>query len=108
MLSVTENAKRHLKSLLVENTSDHNLGIRLRIGKGMQLGVMLDHRADDDYVVEHEGDELLLVGPELFPLVNDTILDTQKDGSIESLVIAKRENQPGRRIQGDLFERDRA
>ena len=89
MLTVTENAKRHLKSLLVENTSDHNLGIRLRMGKGMQLGVMLDRKADGDHVVEHNGAEVLLVGSELFPLVNDAILDTQRDGSVESLVIKK-------------------
>ncbi|MFC1977304.1 hypothetical protein ACFLWS_03445 [Chloroflexota bacterium] len=57
MLIVTENAKRHLKRLLLTNVSDPNFGIRLRVGKGMQLGVLVDRKADDDYVVEHEGAE---------------------------------------------------
>jgi Fe-S cluster assembly iron-binding protein IscA len=89
MLIVTENAKRYLKRLLAANTSDLNLGIRLRVSKGMQLGVLLDHRADDDYVVEHEEAKVLMVGPELLKLVNGAILDTESDGTVESLVITK-------------------
>ncbi len=91
MLMVTENAKRHLKRLLVRNTSDRNLGLRLRVGKGMQVGVLLDRKADDDYVVEHEGAKVLMVGLELFPLVDGATLDTERNGPVASLVITRGE-----------------
>ena len=91
MLTVTENARRHLKRLLVKNTNDSNLGIRLRVGKGMQVGVLLDRKTDDDYVVEHEGAKVLLIGPELFPLVDGATLDTDRNGSVPGLVITRGE-----------------
>lgn len=85
MLMVTENAKRHLKRLLVKNASDPNLGIRLRVGTGMQLGVLLDRKADDDYVVEHEGAKVLMVGPEFFSLVDGAVLDTERNSPLSVL-----------------------
>ena len=91
MLMVTEDAKRHLKRLLVRNTSDRNLGLRLRGGKGMQFGVLLDRKANDDYVVEHEGAKVLMVGLELFPLVEGATLDTDRSGPVASLVITRGE-----------------
>ncbi len=94
MLIVTENAKRHLKRLLVTNTADPNLGIRLKGGKGMQLGVLLDRKADDDYVVKLEGTKVLMVGPELFPLVDGATLDSERNGPVANLVITRGEQQP--------------
>lgn len=102
MLTVTENAKRHLKSLLVKNTSDPSLGIRLRVGRGMLLGVLLDRKADDDHVVEHEGAKVLMVGSEFFPLVEGAVLDTEKSGPVESLVITRSESQPGKKARDNL------
>jgi len=91
MLTVTENAKRHLKRLLVRNTTDPNLGIRLRVSKGMQVGVLLDQKAADDYVIEHEGAKVLMVGSELLPLVEGATLDTDRNGPVASLVITRGE-----------------
>ena len=102
MLIVTENAKRHLKRLLVKNASDPNLGIRLRVGAGMQLGVLLDHQAENDYVVEHEGAKVLMVGPEFFPLVKDAVLDTEKNSPVASLVITKGGQRPGKKPRDNL------
>lgn len=90
---VTENVKRHLKRLIVTNTTDPTLGIRLKGGKGMQLEVLLDRKADDDHVVEHEGVKVLMVGPELFPLVQGATLDTERNGPVASLVITRGERQ---------------
>ena len=95
MLMVTENAKRHLKRLLTTRASSHNLGIRLRIGAGLQMGVVLDSKADDDYVMEYEGENVLLVSPELLPLVDGATLDT--DSPEGSLVITKRSERPGKK-----------
>jgi len=102
MLMVTEDAKRHLKRLLVKNTSDRNLGLRLRVGKGMQVGVLLDRKADDDYVVEHEGAKVLMVGSELFLLVDGAMLDTESNGAITSLVITKGGQRPSKRARDTL------
>lgn len=94
MLMVTENAKRHLKRLLTTHASSHNLGLRLRIGTGMQMGVVLDRKANDDYIVEYEGEEVLMVSPELLPLVDGATLDT--DGSGASLFITKKGERQGK------------
>jgi len=91
MLMVTENAKRHLKRILVkvvQNTSDPTVGIRLKVGRGMQFGVLLDSKADD-YVIEHDGLKVLMVGPELFPLVDGTMIDTESNGAVTNLVLTK-------------------
>lgn len=90
MLVVTENAKRHLKRLLVKNTSDPNLGIRLRVGTGMQVGVLLDRKADDDYIVEHEGAKVLIVAPDLLPLVDGATLDIDRNSPVAILVMGPR------------------
>jgi Fe-S cluster assembly iron-binding protein IscA len=102
MLIVTENAKHYLKRLLSANTSDLSLGIRLKASKGMQLGVLLDHKADDDYVVEYEKAKVLMVGPELFKLVDGAILDTESDGTVESLVITKGGQQLSQKARENL------
>ena len=97
MLMVTENARRHLKRLLMNNTSDPNLGTTLKADKGMQLGVLIDRKADDDYVVEHEGMKVLMIGPELFPLVDGLTLDTERNDSVASLIITKGDQQSTRK-----------
>jgi len=102
MLMVTENAKQHLKRLLVTNTSDPNLGIRLRVGKGMKLVVLLDHKADDDYLIEYEGMKVLMVGSELFQLVDGAVLDTEKNNPGAGLVITKSGRQPGKKARETL------
>ena len=102
MLMVTENAKRYLKRLLVKNASDPNLGIRLRVGTGMQLGILLDRKANDDYVVEHEGAKVLMVGPEFFSLVDGAILDTESNGTVASLVITKGGQRPSKKARDNL------
>lgn len=102
MLMVTENAKRHLKRLLVKNASDPNLGIRLKVGKGFQIGVLLDHEADDDYVVEHEGAKVLMVRADLFPLVDGATLDTENNGAVTRLAITKGAQPPRRKGRDTL------
>ena len=97
MFMVTENAKRHLKRLLTTHASSHNLGIRLKIGTGMQMGVVFDRKADDDYVVEYEGEKVLMVSPELLPLVDGGTLDTDMDSPEGNLVIINRGERPGKK-----------
>jgi Fe-S cluster assembly iron-binding protein IscA len=102
MLMVTDDAKRHLKRLLAKNTSDPNLGIRLKVGIGVKLGVLLDRKAENDYVVEHQGAKVLMVGPELFSLVEDAILDTEHNSPIASLVLIKGRQRHGEKYWDNL------
>jgi Fe-S cluster assembly iron-binding protein IscA len=87
MLIITDKAKQYLKKLLISSTSDLNLGVRLSISKDMQLGVLLDHRADDDHIVVQEGVKVLIVNPDLLKVVDGMILDTEISGTIENLVL---------------------
>lgn len=96
MFIVTENAKRHLKRLLTTHASSHDFGMRLRIGTGMQIGVVFDRKTDDDCVVEYEGKEVLMVSPELLPMVDGATLNTDMDSPEGNLVIMKKGKKPGK------------
>lgn len=89
MLTVTDNARQHLKELLHSRSRDSKLGVRLALGTPGQFGVLLDQREPGDYVVEHEGAKVLLIGPELVPLVAGTTLDTESTPQGKRLTIRK-------------------
>ena len=76
MLTVTEGAKQHLKKALLAGTDDPDLGIRLTVDVSGEYGVTLDRGAPDDYVVEHEGSKVLLVGHEVAERLAELTLDT--------------------------------
>ena len=76
MLTVTEGAKQHLKKALLAGTDDPDLGIRLTVDVSGEYGVTLDREAPDDYVVEHEGSKVLLVGHEVAERLAELTLDT--------------------------------
>ena len=76
MLTVTEGAKQHLKKALLAGTDDPELGIRLTVEVSGEYGVALDREAPDDYVVEHEGSKVLLMGHEVAEQLAELTLDT--------------------------------
>jgi len=59
MINVTENAVRHLRSLLESQTAAEGKGLRVQIAKGgcsgLQYEMLLDERKLDDAVVERDG-----------------------------------------------------
>ncbi len=76
MLTVTEDAKQHLKKALLGGTADPDLGIRLTVDSSGEYGMTLDREAPGDSVVEHEGSKVLLVGREVSDRLADMTLDT--------------------------------
>ena len=87
MLTVTESAKQHLKELLLAHTDDPGIGLRLTGGGGVQFGLKIDSETPGDDVVEHEGLRVLLVGPEVAPVVAGATLDTRDTPEGTKLVI---------------------
>jgi len=77
MINVTDNAVRHLKSLLQER-QDTQKGLRVQIAKGgcsgLQYEMSLDEQRPDDAVVEREGVQFL-VDPESGALLEGATLD---------------------------------
>ena len=90
MLKVTERAKEHLRELLLANANNPDTGLRLTISRGGQLGVLLDREVPGDCILEQGGLKLLLLGPELLPLVEGATLDIEQEQSSARLVISKR------------------
>jgi Fe-S cluster assembly iron-binding protein IscA len=77
MLTVSERAKQHLKTMLMEHTDDPEVGLRLSPGSSEQLGLALSREEPGDQVVMHEGAKVLLVAPEMNTLLDNATLDVQ-------------------------------
>ncbi len=77
MLEVTENAVRHLRSLL-QSQDAGDKGLRVQIAKGgcsgLQYEMLLDGKKDGDAVVERDGMEFF-VDPESAPILKGSTLD---------------------------------
>lgn len=89
MLTVTESAKQLLKETLLAHSDDPEAGLRLSITPPGQFGIVLDSEAEGDQVVEHEGAKVLLVAPELAPVVEGITLDVQDTADGPKLVVSK-------------------
>lgn len=89
MLTVTDNAKQHLKKVLKAHTTDSDLGVRLTKGTGGQLELKIDEESPGDHVVEHEGAKVLLIEQELAPVAEGITLDTKNTPDGPELVISK-------------------
>jgi Fe-S cluster assembly iron-binding protein IscA len=89
MLTVTEKAKRHLKEMLLAHCDDPKIGLRLKVEPPRQFGLILDSAGVSDHVVEHEGSKVLLVGPELLTLLDETTIDTTDTPEGTKLMISK-------------------
>jgi iron-sulfur cluster assembly protein len=78
MITVTDSAVRHLRSLLEEHAPAERKGLRVQIAKGgcsgLQYDMLLDTRHEGDAVVERDGMEFL-VDPESARLLRGATLD---------------------------------
>ena len=78
MITVTDSAVRHLRTLLEERAPTERQGLRVQISKGgcsgLQYDMLLDSRHDDDAVLERGGVEFL-VDPESARLLRGATLD---------------------------------
>ena len=87
MLTVTENAKQHLKNMLLAHTDDPEIGLRLTVESPQQFGLVIDSEGIGDQVVKHEGLKVLLVKPELVTLLDKATIDTKETPEGPNLVI---------------------
>ena len=78
MLKVTQSAKQRLKETLLAATEDKEAGLRLTMKSPGQLGLVLDRELPGDHVVKHGGAKVLLVGPEINELLEETTLDVRE------------------------------
>lgn len=89
MLRVTEEAKELLVEKLLSRSGDPGKCLRLKIGGGGQLGLVLDGEKPDDYIVEHKGSKVLLIGAELASMLEKVTLDVEDTDEGSKLVMHK-------------------
>jgi len=90
---VTNGAKQLLLEALLANTDDPEVGLRLALGPGGQLALVLDKEAEGDQVVEHEGSKVLLVGAELAFVVDGVTIDVRDTEDGPRLVVLRPETE---------------
>lgn len=89
MITVTDSAKKLLKKVLLTHTDDPSIVLRLSLKAPEQFGFVLDNEAEGDQVVEYKGSKVLLVDPDLAPVVDEATLDVQDTPEGPKLVVSK-------------------
>ena len=78
MLSVTESAREQLRDIVQANIDDPDFTLRLVANLSGEFTFTVDRAREDDQMVEHEGDRVLLVGSELGDAVEGLTIDWQE------------------------------
>ena len=91
MITVTDKARETLKELLLSNSNDPEMSLRLAANQPGQFGLALDKEAEGDQVVDQEGTKVLLIGHELANIADGTIVDVQDTPDGPKLSISKQE-----------------
>ena len=89
MITITERAKEVLKATLIATEADPDEGLRLLPTPDGRFVLTLDTELPGDQVVEHEGAKVLLVAPELAPVVDGVTLEVQDTPDGPKLVVSK-------------------
>jgi len=77
MVTVTEDAKKVLKTILVAAEADPDEGLRLLPTADEMFALALDTELSGDQVVEYEGFRVLLVGIEYHRVLEGRTVDCQ-------------------------------
>jgi Fe-S cluster assembly iron-binding protein IscA len=93
MLTVTDRAKQLLKETLTVYGDDPEVCLRLSVKSPGRFGLGLDSEVEGDQVVEHEGKKVLLVAPELAPMVERVTLDVQDTSDGPKLVVSQKQQE---------------
>lgn len=91
MITVTDKARETLKELLLSDSDDPEMSLRLVANQPGQFGLALDREAEGDQVVEQEGTKVLLIGHELANIADGTTLDVQDTPDGPKLSISKQD-----------------
>lgn len=92
MLTVTAKAKEKLLEALQRQTTDPGVALRIVPSASVpnRLDLVLDKEREGDEVTEGEdGVKLLLLGPELAPVLDGLIIDYQETPEGEGFTISK-------------------
>lgn len=89
MVTVTTEAKQVLKQVLSGQIADPEVGLRLEVTEGGQLGLFPDRKQEDDHVVSHQGRMVLLVSDEVAAPLEGTTLDCQRTDEGLQLVVKR-------------------
>jgi Fe-S cluster assembly iron-binding protein IscA len=90
MLTLTENARELLTELLTEHSNDPEVGIRLTLEQSGRLGLVLGREGYGDHLVEHQGAKVLLIAPEVAPIVDGVTIDTKDTPDGPKLFVSKK------------------
>ena len=88
MISVTDEAKKALKSILLAKVDNHFACLRLISARKGQLGLGIDIEQSGDEALEYEGSKLLLVEHGLADSLKGVTLDIENTPEGPELVIA--------------------
>jgi Fe-S cluster assembly iron-binding protein IscA len=78
MINVTDRAREALKAVQTQMADKPEVALRLaRVEEG-QLGVFPDTGREDDQVVEHEGQAILLIDPEVAGALAGSTIDFEE------------------------------
>ena len=92
MVTVSTTAKEKLKEALQEQTADLEVAIRIvpSLSEANRLQLGLDKEKEGDQVVEsEEGIKLLLIGPNLAPVLEGMVIDYQETSQGAGFTISK-------------------
>ena len=88
MITVTENAKKALKKILLTKVDNYYAYLRLTARETGGLGIGIDIEQPGDETVEYEGTKLLLVERRLAAKLGGVTLDTDDTPDGPELVFA--------------------
>ena len=77
MITVTEDAKRVLKNILIDSEADPEKGLRLLPSPDGKFVLALDTELHGDLVIEYEGYKVLLIGIEYVKILDGKTIDCQ-------------------------------
>jgi len=92
MLTVTTTAKEKFKDALQAHTTDPEIAIRiiLSLSKPNQLQLVWDKEKEGDQVVRtEEGRNVLLIGADLMPALEDVVIDYKETPEGTGFTISK-------------------
>jgi Fe-S cluster assembly iron-binding protein IscA len=89
MLKVTDSARQLLKETLKAQSDDPEVSLRLSLKQSGQFEIVPDREVQGDQVVKHEGVKVLLVAPELAPIIEGVTLDVQDTPDGPRLTVLK-------------------
>ena len=92
MVTVTERARQELRKVLEANIDEPDVCLRLVADADApgQFSLVADREREDDQVIEHAGDKVLLVGSELGDALEGATIDHGESAEGLRLVISRK------------------